>query len=452
MEMVWASLWYTGLFSEQVRLPWWSIWLIFWAILALSYAIRLVMLTIKRRQPFFQVGFLIWALVAGIISLKLIFYYHVQIGWKAFLLSPWYALTGAEESFLPFFHILLVPLLIIRGIALANSIPEIRSAQIDFQTGLVGVLLFGLFYLPVQPNLSVTGLFLYLWLGLIVLSSARLYGVSAFRGGRVSAIDSAWVIGLVISAGLVILLGILSGIFFSSYIGKFLLQIFIVLIAILGGLLILLIFPLLIGIMRLLLMVFEIFGARMSDVQNAIQKALEQTQTFSVELIESQLKTFEALKIALPLLLLFVVLMAILVWLRQKNRSQTLVAEEDIQHEKPVLRLFSFNQRHRIKENKISPKQWLAVARIRRIYHQFEALCEQAGKPRHPSTTPSEFAEHAGNWFPHLKTEIDLITRTYVQVRYGEISETPDEWQTVLNAWKNVQHSLKRKKPARKQA
>ncbi len=45
-----------------------------------------------------------------------------------------------------------------------------------------------------------------------------------------------------------------------------------------------------------------------------------------------------------------------------------------------------------------------------------------------------------------------MITQAYVQVRYGEIPETPEAWHAVLEAWKNVEHFLKTKKPALEQA
>lgn len=453
MEMVWASLWYAGLFSEQVRIPWWGIWLIFWGILLFSYGLRTAMIHVKRWEIAFQSVFLLWALTAGILSLKWIFYFQVGIGWKTLLLSPWYALTGAEESFLPFFHTLMMPLIILRGIALANSIPEISQVLVDFQTGLVGILLFGLFYLPVQPELSATGLFLYLWIGLVTLSSTRIYGVSAFRGGKLSAINPAWALGLFVFSGLVILLGLLSGALFSSYLGKFLLQIIIVLIAILGGLIILVAFPLLIGVMRLLIWVFERFGGRMNEIQNAIQKALEQTQAYSVQWIESQQKTISTLKIAIPLLVLLAVLAAVWLWLRHQSQSQNLQEEEETQSERPGLsNLFFSNRKSRQKKSRFSPQQLLAIARIRRIYHQFETLCARAGTPRPTSATPLEFAEQCNEHFPEVRKDIQIITQTYVQVRYGEIPETPEAWKQVLEAWKNVEHFLKTKKPAREQA
>lgn len=452
MELVWASLWFTGLFSEFVRIPWWNIWLIFWVILLISYGIRILMLTLKQKQFLFQIGFILWTFTAGMLSLKWIFYDQIQIGWKEILLSPWYALTGVEESFLPFFHMMLIPFLILRGIALANSIPEISNVQTDFQTGLVGLLLFGLFYLPVRPELSASGLFLYLWIGLITLSSTRIYAISAFRGGRVSAFTPAWALGLFFFAGLVILAGYLSGILFNSYLGNFILQVFTIVIAVLGGLLILVAFPLLIGIMRLILFIFERLGGRMGDLENAIQKALEQAQALSVQVIESQQQTISVLKIVLPLLLFVITLSAILVWLRQQNRTQHLIAEEEVQSDKPSLQLFSSQQVAKSKKKTLSPKQLLGIARIRRIYLQFESLCARAGKARPLNVTPLEFAEQCKNWFPETWSDIFLITQAYTQVRYGEIPETPEEWQKVTDAWKNIQHQFKTKKPVRRQA
>ena len=86
----------------------------------------------------------------------------------------------------------------------------------------------------------------------------------------------------------------------------------------------------------------------------------------------------------------------------------------------------------------VSVRRLIAAARIRRVYAELMALCGRLGEPRAISLTPNEFLPKAGQVFPQHEEELALITRAYVQVRYGEYPESREEVEQVIRAWRQV--------------
>jgi hypothetical protein len=83
-------------------------------------------------------------------------------------------------------------------------------------------------------------------------------------------------------------------------------------------------------------------------------------------------------------------------------------------------------------------RKLVIIARIRRIYDQLLELCAELGHPRPPSRTPLEFLPDMGELFSEYPGDLDLITRAYVMIRYGEVPETDEEVQAVETAWQRI--------------
>lgn len=75
---------------------------------------------------------------------------------------------------------------------------------------------------------------------------------------------------------------------------------------------------------------------------------------------------------------------------------------------------------------------------IRRIYAQMARLAQQEGYPRAPSETPYEYQGTLQNAFPNVRGEIALITEAYVCVHYGELPESDEALQRVIEAWQTL--------------
>jgi hypothetical protein len=81
----------------------------------------------------------------------------------------------------------------------------------------------------------------------------------------------------------------------------------------------------------------------------------------------------------------------------------------------------------------------LAAARIRRIYTQLMDLCLELNTPRPLAQTPLEFLPVMGEIFPAFKGDLELVTRAYNAVRYGELPETQNEIGAIEEAWKQIE-------------
>jgi hypothetical protein len=81
----------------------------------------------------------------------------------------------------------------------------------------------------------------------------------------------------------------------------------------------------------------------------------------------------------------------------------------------------------------------LAAARIRRLYAALLRLCDRLGKPRPAAQTPLEFLPQMIELFPNRHGELEVITRAYLSIRYGEIPESPEAVQRVESAWQAIQ-------------
>lgn len=88
-------------------------------------------------------------------------------------------------------------------------------------------------------------------------------------------------------------------------------------------------------------------------------------------------------------------------------------------------------------------RRMLAATAIRRIYVQFLNLAEDLGRPRKTWETPFEFQHHISKMFPEEGEHIEIITRAYTQVRYGEFPEEEEIVSKVRGAWNRIKRSIR---------
>jgi hypothetical protein len=84
------------------------------------------------------------------------------------------------------------------------------------------------------------------------------------------------------------------------------------------------------------------------------------------------------------------------------------------------------------------PDRALAAARIRRIYVELLRLSADLGCPRPAQDTPQEYLLSLREVYASHQHELELITRAYERVRYGELPETRAEIVDVEAAWEKV--------------
>lgn len=83
----------------------------------------------------------------------------------------------------------------------------------------------------------------------------------------------------------------------------------------------------------------------------------------------------------------------------------------------------------------------LAAAKVRQIYRQLLLESARLGKVRQDAETPLEFLPELEAVFPGCREPLELITRAYLRIRYGEYPETQGEVEEVEQAWRQVRRS-----------
>lgn len=84
-------------------------------------------------------------------------------------------------------------------------------------------------------------------------------------------------------------------------------------------------------------------------------------------------------------------------------------------------------------------KNWRTAVSIRRIYRQMSAVADANGFPRLPTETPYEFLPTLSQAWPNNQSETQLITNAFVKVRYGELPESHEELETIVQAWRTLE-------------
>ena len=100
----------------------------------------------------------------------------------------------------------------------------------------------------------------------------------------------------------------------------------------------------------------------------------------------------------------------------------------------------------RKKKKKQSTKQsdwrnWRTAVSIIKIYQQMIRIGSEFGRPRDASETPYEYLKTLFELWLERQGEVQLITRAYVKVRYGEFPETREEFEAIKAAWERVQQT-----------
>ncbi|MBI4337217.1 MAG: transglutaminase domain-containing protein [Chloroflexi bacterium] len=76
------------------------------------------------------------------------------------------------------------------------------------------------------------------------------------------------------------------------------------------------------------------------------------------------------------------------------------------------------------------------------VYYRMTALARLSGLGPAPSHTPHEYAEALGRGVPHVRQEVQAISRAFARVRYSRQPLAESETQAVLHAWRRVRRAL----------
>ncbi len=451
METSWMALFYHSLpfpgVAASFQKSFATLGSLFLLALALTYAMNSLKLdlTLQRR---ILLGVLVVNLVVG---LKVLLYEHQRLSLGEILSRP--VKTFADFSGLvpaEFIALLAVALVWWRGVELAQKHMEPNVVLGSFRTGILVFGVYGLLWRQLDQT-SGAALYIFLSAGLLAMSTARISALSILRGGRQTRFDRAWMAGLFLAACGVAALGLLAVGLLRDYAATALLGVYQIAIAILGVVVFALVIPPLTLLLKALLALgswgrFDELLAALSDMANRFLRFVQ--NLFGPGTQGSDLHLPAIRPVLLWSILIFIALMiaaAISIQVRRhrfedEETEQVLSRAELLEQLRQALR----RQLQKMKDRLLQLSRWrrpgqiLAAARVRRIYWNLMRLSRRLGSPRPESQTPLEFLPALESIFPGLKNDLDEITATYLRVRYGELSETLQEVETVEAAWRRV--------------
>ncbi len=456
MDVTWAALWYDAFTQPDVS---WLRTAAFFALVLLgSHYLSRILHRLDPTQLINRLVFLAWMAFCLFAGLSWLMFPGKEYSLSQLLAQSVLTLGQGEHGMRVFWHLLALALLTWRGVSLARKPLSMGYNVSGFQTGVGLFLLYGLAFGWLEKSDALTAFGVFLFVGLVGMSFARIAYLGESRGGRLPPFGLAWLSGILLAGAAVVIVSIGAGWLVRGSISNWLAA------AVAGAFMLLALgfYTLLTPILTAIIEISYRFG-------QSIFSSFDLNPVLANQSIEEAIKHSGENKDALNLLIdtsrgpvlagiLLLVILIILIglswkpWQRRKpeleEQSEAAGRARPLEGEKPPERkLFSFN-----------PRRILAAARIRRVYAQLCSLSTRLGQPRPAAMTPLEYLPKIQVVFPEHTQELTLITHAYLQVRYGEVPETNQEVQEVVNAWNWVRaegrrqtttlHMLGRKKKA----
>ena len=465
MELTWSTLWYRTLFLPGTEIGYWETYLILSGMVIGFYLVARVLnyLDISIWMRRFVLGLLIIA--------NLVLCLVIVIEWSEHNLVEMVSSTMASfytrDSILPieFLVILLALFVSWRGINYPHLPTTPRDVMFRFQ---IGVFLFCIFAAlnPAPGLIPSFTLYLFLFLGLLALSSSRISILTEMRGGKRIPFDRFWFLGMsLFILGFVGIAAMAVGLIKEPIFDFFLNIVSWVLYV-----LVLLLSPFMWLLMYLVLWVAnflnidaisDLFSNLIASLGDLIQNIFGVVEEwFASSGFGDVINWLGSLSGIKPLFLwgiLLLILVLILMTTRRMLSKEIRIDEDEIESLLRDDNLFSL-LRSALKRgwdrftdeigNALRLKRagrLLSAARIRRVYASLMRLCTKLGYARPVSVTPIEFLPKLQELFPENVHELQIITDAYVVVRYGELPESMDQIENVLTAWRTVSAAGKQK-------
>jgi hypothetical protein len=450
-EITLISLWYHALI-RNLSLAVGLLFIILFAVLLASYLITRAMDQMQLRMGIRRFIILCWLLVTVFGTLKIVIFSATGIALIDLVSLPVRFIILPNIDGTPFFHMLLIILLVSRGVNMAGSPVTLRGIQVSFQLWLILLLIYGIAFAPAHPREAAFGLYSFLFFGLISMSTARISGLNEMGGSRVPRFGRAWLLSIFLSGLAVVGLAVSAGWLASSSIVALVIRVFIFVLTILTALVMLIFTPVIMLLANFIPRIIELIDNLASTLQSLrLPKFLEDLTIEIGQVLEKTIPFIFAGRGLILLAAVSLIIFVIMMGLRLRKTDQQINEEDDtssadsgqegIQWPKWLRKLIQDGKHFGLR----SPARMLAAARIRSIYRQLMALSQKMGAERPASVTPLEFQPRLEELFPEERSQVGRITGAYIKVRYGEYPETMQEVESVQAAWESVRRSGKKK-------
>ncbi len=436
MDVTWAALWYDAFTVPEVS--WLRVATFFAVVLLGSHYLSRILHHVDPTQTVNRLVFLGWLAFCLFAGLAWLMFPGKGYSLGELLSQSVMTLGQGEHGMRVFWHLLILALLAWRGVSLARKPLSLGYNVSGFRNGVGMYLMYGLAFGYLEKPEAVIAFGAFLFIGLVGMSFARIAYLGESRGGKLPPFGLTWVSGILLAGVVVVGVSVGIGWLVRGDVSTLLAAAVAGLFMILALGFYTLLTPILAAIIEITYRfgqnIFATFNMNPEIANQAIQEAMKHTGE-NKDALNLLVDTSRGPILAGILLLIVLVILIGLSWKPWQRRKPVL--EEQIEGigrarpreaEKPPGRKpFSF-----------SPRRLLAAARIRRVYSQLCSLSASLGLPRPPAITPLEYLPKMESLFPEHSGDLALITGAYLQVRYGEVPETNQEVQEVVNAWNRV--------------
>ena len=457
IDVSWITPWFRSLTPETYAVDSVRILVILSSIILFSHILIRSMDYLRLKKSIRQGLMIAFLLIGCYIGIKTLLYAKESISVSELISRP--IKSFADIKYLiPVEFIVIIAVLVAfwRGVSLAQEHIGPRSVMSHFWIGIIMFVVF-IFIITLATGEN-AGEFFYLFLfsTLMGVSTARMTVVGMVRGGTKNRFNRSWFLGILLTA--LVVVGI------SSLVGSVSINIFAGIGGLFFGILGSIVIIIWVIISPVISFLTTILGDLFQDSQS-IQELGDSLQKLNAmmrglgdkisDLIGKSgignlvsrwaptVKTIILISVIVLFILGIILWMTIKLW---KDRERRLVGDEEksiiqsgniLQSILDILlqkwnrtvysleQLTDFRKRQKIK----------AAARIRQVYGELMELCESLGQPRHAAVTPLEFVPKLERIFPGYQIEINLITRAYLDVRYGLLPENRNDLTSIESAW-----------------
>jgi hypothetical protein len=461
MELAWVVPWFRSLTPATYATT--ALRAFFVLLVMMGFAHILVrFLNYVRLKVAIRQGLVVGLLIISVfVGLKLLLYKQEDVPLVELANRPLDSFSD-WSNLIPDEFVVIVAVLIAwwRGITLAQ---EHIGPQLVLNHFRLGIIMFVVF---VFINTLVTGetpgpmIYVFLFAGLLSMSAARVSVLSTVRGGKQGTFDRRWLLGMVTATVTVVGTATLLSEFAgnqSSSMGVIFLSIF--------GLFALLSLAILSPLLAIIIWIleripdtsgnFEVLGEQLDQLRLFMQEFTEKISTFLTEtgipqVLDRWAPNIKSILLwsAIIALIIGVALgVAIRLW-RSRSRRRINEEQQSLLEPGDLWMILKNNLRRNLEKliNNVRDPYFFgrrrrirAALRIRQIYADLMELSSEMGNPRPTAITPHEYLPTLIELFPSNQNEVDLITQSYVRVRYGQYPESQREINNVENAWRLVQ-------------
>jgi hypothetical protein len=337
-----------------------------------------------------------------------------------------------------------------RGIALAGRGVDYRDIGLRMRLGILFAVFFVAGLAGSQLAWSVTPfILLFFFTSLVSIDLTRAEQLELGRSGRSFPVAPSWLLSIVmVAAAVVFVTGMIAGMVSDESIGRvvgwfeplwlaisFTLATIVSIVSLIAS-------PLLLLLVAFFELVFSILGPGLRARLENVQLEIPVFPAVSVDEAaqSSELFTPEYTRVLTGLIMVSVILLVALALrgLFRMTRPPADLQRDTVNPFEGLGRPARPGLGRRLLDRLNLFRRWQKAASIRHVYREMCSAAAEKGYPRSKSETPIEYLATLAEAWPDNETEAELITQAYNDAHYGELPESDEELQHILDAWERL--------------